>query len=146
MKKKFLSMLLSVAMVVTMFSGTIVNAAPEADSGSESLGMNVALKATADASYTNKYVNGPQAMNDGELATADAANTSWNSWGGGDEAHPVTTMLKWDVEHSLSSMRVIWWADNATLDSNANVTFPKSCKFQYIVAEGNPQVITGMVD
>ena len=43
-------------------------------------------------------------------------------------------------------MRVIWWADNATLESNANVTFPKSATLYYVDAEGNEQQITGMTN
>lgn len=94
MKRRVASILLSMAMVATMVPANLVMAAPNngeaavqstesEDEGSqeENLGMNVATRAKASASYTNKYSIDPAAMNDGKLATAEAS-TSWNSWGG----------------------------------------------------------------
>ena len=155
MKRRFLAGLLSAAMILTMTTVTPVGAAPEGSEeagvksaavlSDEELGTNIAPKATADASYTNVWSITPASMNDGELATSDPY-TSWNSWGGNDETYPVTTSLTWNAEQVITGMRVIWWADNAELQSNANVTFPKRCEVHYVDAEGNPQRITGMVN
>lgn len=153
MKKRIVAVLLSAAMIFTMAPISPVSAAPEGSDDSqpavqvdaENSGNNIALKATADASYTNIYSITPASMNDGELATSDPY-TSWNSWGTDDESYPVTTSLTWDSEQVITGMRVIWWADNATLESNANVTFPKSATLYYVDAEGNEQQITGMTN
>lgn len=153
MKKRIVAVLLSAAMIFTMAPVSPVSAAPEDGDNSvpavqvdaENPGNNIALKATADASYTNTYGISPASMNDGELATSDPYS-SWNSWGTDDESYPVTTSLTWDYEQVITGMRVIWWADNATLESNANVTFPKSATLYYVDAEGNEQQITGMTN
>ena len=155
MKKRILAGLLSAAMVVTLLPVSAVIAAPEDSDDSQSQvsvladaenpGVNIATRATADASYTNVWSITPASMNDGELATSDPY-TSWNSWGTNDEAYPVTTSLTWDAPQVISGMRVMWWADNAELTSNANVTFPKSCEVYYVDAEGNEQKITGMTN
>ena len=153
MKKRIVAVLLSAAMIFTMAPVSPVSAAPEDGDNSvpavqvdaENPGNNIALKATADASYTNTYGISPASMNDGELATNDPYS-SWNSWGTDDESYPVTTSLTWDYEQVITGMRVIWWADNATLESNANVTFPKSATLYYVDAEGNEQQITGMTN
>lgn len=153
MKKRIVAVLLSAAMIFTMAPVSPVSAAPEESDNSqpavqvdaENPGNNIALKATADASYTNTYGISTASMNDGELATSDPY-TSWNSWGTDDEHYPVTTSLKWDSEQVITGMRVIWWADNATLESNANVTFPKSATLYYVDEEGEAQQITGMTN
>ena len=155
MKKRILAGLLSAAMVVTLLPVSAVIAAPEDSNDSQSQvsvladaenpGVNIATRATANASYTNVWSITPASMNDGELAT-DVSYTSWNSWGTNDEAYPVTTSLTWDAPQVISGMRVMWWADNAELTSNANVTFPKSCEVYYVDAEGNEQKITGMTN
>lgn len=153
MKKRIVAVLLSAAMIFTMAPVSPVSAAPEDGDNSvpavqvdaENPGNNIALKATADASYTNTYGISTASMNDGELATSDPY-TSWNSWGTDDEHYPVTTSLKWDSEQVITGMRVIWWADNATLESNANVTFPKSATLYYVDEEGEAQQITGMTN
>lgn len=103
MKRRVASILLSMAMVATMVPANLVMAAPDngeaavqstesEDEGSqeENLGMNVATRAKASASYTNKYSIDPAAMNDGKLATAEAS-TSWNSWG---EAMQIIRLLQ----------------------------------------------------
>ena len=120
MKRRVASILLSMAMVATMVPANLVSAAPkteetavqstesqEEDSQEENLGMNVATRAKASASYTNRYYIDPASMNDGKLATSDSS-TSWNSWGGSDENYPVTTKLTWDSQYTLTGMRIIW--------------------------------------
>ena len=67
MKRRVASILLSMAMVATMVPANLVSAAPkteetavqstesqEEDSQEEHLGMNVATRAKASASYTNR--------------------------------------------------------------------------------------------
>ena len=153
-KKRVVASLLSAAMVLTMVP-MAVSAAPKDSDDSNGkvaaladdagLGTNIALKATADASYTNVWYISPSAMNDGQLATSDSS-TSWNSWGGSDENYPVNTSLKWDTDYIITGMRVIWWADYATLDAADKVTFPKSCELYYVDENGQEQKITGMTD
>ena len=63
MKKRIVAVLLSAAMIFTMAPVSPVSAAPEESDNSqpavqvdaENPGNNIALKATADASYTNTY-------------------------------------------------------------------------------------------
>ena len=113
MKKRIVAVLLSAAMIFTMAPVSPVSAAPEGGDDSvpavqvdaENPGNNIALKATADASYTNTYGISPASMNDGELATSDPYS-SWNSWGTDDESYPVTTSLTWDYEQVITGMRV----------------------------------------
>ena len=151
MKKRIVAVLLSAAMIFTMAPVSPVSAAPEESDNSqpavqvdaENPGNNIALKATADASYTNVYSITTASMNDGELAT-ESPYTSWNSYGMSEDT--VTTSLAWENEQVITGMRVIWWADNAELASNANVTFPKSATLYYVDAEGNEQQITGMTN
>lgn len=156
MRKRITAILLSAAMVLTMAPVIPASAAPEESKDTkeqqvstladeENLGTNIALKATAGASYTNTYGISPAAVNDGKLATAEPSS-SWNSWGASDENYPVTVSLSWDTERVVSGMRVIWWADNAELNSSANVTFPKRCEAYYVDADGKTQRITGMID
>ena len=111
MKKRIVAVLLSAALIFTMAPVSPVSAAPEGGDDSvpavqvdaENPGNNIALKATADASYTNIYGISPASMNDGELATSDPYS-SWNSWGTDDESYPVTTSLTWDyVNKSVRS-------------------------------------------
>ena len=151
--KRIAAGLLSAAMVLSMVpmsparaesqdSGTLYK---YLQAGEEDLGNNIALKATAGASYTNVWGISPDAMNDGKLATSDPYS-SWNSWGTDDSSYPVTTSLTWDTEQVITGMRVIWWADNATINANANVTFPKSAALYYVDSEGNEHQITGMTN
>lgn len=110
MKKGIVACLLSAAMVVTMLPVSPASAAPEDSEDSqgqvsvlaedEDLGNNIALQATADASYTNSYGISTASMNDGELATSDPY-TSWNSWGSAE--YPVTTSLKWNTDQVISA-------------------------------------------
>ncbi len=152
MKKRLLAMLLTVAMTVSMLPGTLVfaanesesKAAPAAEAEEESLGLNVAPDAEVTASYTNSYGGATSTVNNGEFATSDAY-TAWNTWGGGDD-YPKTIALTWDSARELNGMRVIWWADNATLAADNNVTFPKSCKVQYLNENGEWVAITGMTN
>ena len=115
MKKRIVAVLLSAAMIFTMAPVSPVSAAPEDGDNSvpavqvdaENPGNNIALKATADASYTNVYSITTASMNDGELAT-ESPYTSWNSYGMSEDT--VTTSLAWENEQVITGMRVIWWA------------------------------------
>ena len=70
MKKRIVAVLLSAAMIFTMAPVSPVSAAPEDGDNSvpavqvdaENPGNNIALKATADASYTNTYGISPASM------------------------------------------------------------------------------------
>ena len=78
MKKRIVAVLLSAAMIFTMAPVSPVSAAPEDGDNSvpavqvdaENPGNNIALKATADASYTNTYGISPASMNDGSWRQA----------------------------------------------------------------------------
>ena len=149
--------ILALAMCMTMvFSALPATALQAADNGGETvvreeavvtaateedLGENVAREAKAKASYTNTYGISPDAMNDGQFAT-EVPETSWNSWGAGADKYPVEVSLNWENEYELTGMRVMWWADNAQITSDANVTFPKSCYVEYLDGDGAWQRIS----
>ncbi len=131
MKRRIVALMMSLAMVFTMIPASAAQAegtgtseaAPTADEEQPS-GENIALKATASASYKNVYGGVDEKyMNDGELATGDTS-TVWNSWGTDD---PLWVALTWDSEQEISSMRVIWWAYN-----DGGVSFPKSAVVEYL--------------
>ena len=90
-------------------------------------GQNIARIAKPDAQYENTPVTN---VNNGKLATGDAG-TSWNTWNN-PNAYPTWVTLEWEDPYLLESMQVMYWADNATLTANGNVTFPKSCFAQYL--------------
>ena len=91
-------------------------------------GENIAQKATAEAEYTN---GGTSASNVNNGVLASGASTSWNTWNN-QGGYPTPIALKWEEPYEISSMRVMYWADNANLTANGNVTFPKSCDVQYL--------------
>lgn len=116
------------------------------DNASEEFGENIALKAEASADYSNNGSSTLKRINDGELATSDPYS-AWNTWkNAGDLQYPMPVTLTWDKEYDISAMRIIWWADNSTITSNDNVTFPKSCQLQYLDENGEWQTVTGMTD
>lgn len=157
MKRRIMALALSLSMVISAVPGTVIYAAEDAAGenlqktvsevkDAESLGDNVALTAKASAAYTNTTGSSVANINNGAMATEDPT-TTWNTWKNGDELeYPTPVMLTWDKEHTLSGMRVNWWADNANLTSTDNVTFPKSCQVQYLNADGEWVTITGMVN
>ena len=104
---------------------------------------NVALEATAVADYSNSGTSAAN-VNNGYLATT--SSTTWNTWKSGGATYPTPISLKWDRDYVLSGMKVVWWADNATVSGSEGVTFPKSCQVQYKDADGNWQTITGMTN
>ena len=139
MKKKVLAMALSLAMVFTMLPVTSV----KADEGSPSEETyvtagdacveNLARSATVTAGYTNE----PSAVEkivDGTLADSVPANT-WNScaWRGGDAleaaTYPMPVTLTWTEAQTISSMRVMWWADGTAVTSG--VVFPSAATIRY---------------
>ncbi|MEY8515806.1 beta-L-arabinofuranosidase domain-containing protein [Lachnospiraceae bacterium 29-84] len=89
-------------------------------------GENIAVKAKASADHANTPVSN---VNDGKLASGAA--TSWNTWNNGG-SYPTPVTLTWDEPYAIRNMKVMWWADNANLTANGNVTFPKSCQVQYL--------------
>ena len=120
MKRRVLAILLSASMLLTM-SPRISWAAEGAT------GTNLALTATASASYTNTYNKESEPrMNDGELAAADPA-TGWNSWGSPDTADKA--ILTWEEPQQISSARVMWWADGG------GVLWPASAYLEYLDGE-----------
>lgn len=107
---------------------------------------NVALKAIASAPYTNSYSGAVSVVNDGVLSTDDD-KTSWNTWCNDENlTYPMPLTMEWEVPYKLESMRIVWWADNATATSTGNVTFPKSCELQYLDGNGEWQTVTGMTN
>lgn len=91
-------------------------------------GENIALKAAASAEHENTPAKN---VNNGSLATGDPY-TSWNTWkSDGLLKYPTPVTLTWEEPYEISSMSVMWWADNAMLNAGGNVTFPKSCKAYY---------------
>ena len=145
MKRKVLALVLSLAMVFSMVPAANLQAA-EINAGDvsediaepavaaeaeEDLGTNVALNAQASAAHTNIYGNvSTKCINDGQMAGGNAA-TSWNCWGAEANLYPMPVTLTWKTMHSLSAMRVMWWAYN-----DGGVIFPSAAEVQYLDADG----------
>ncbi|WP_230399205.1 glycoside hydrolase family 127 protein [Novisyntrophococcus fermenticellae] len=120
--KRFMALVLA----ASMLSGSIFIAPVEAKAGIG--GSNIAPDAVASAEKENTPVKN---VNDGKLATSNPA-TSWNTWdGSGAAEYPTPVTLTWDEPMKLSSMEVMWWADNPTPTSSNNVTFPKAADLYY---------------
>ncbi len=136
MKRKVVAMILSMAMVFTMLPATNLRAEQgisaqsleKAISPTDGTMDNLARSATASAGYTNTYGISPEKINDGTLATSDSS-TSWNCWGAAENQYPMDVTLTWTEAKTVSSMRVMWWADGG------GVTFPSSAKVQYLDGE-----------
>ncbi len=146
-----MSVLLCAAMIATAFPATAHASPEEGTRGGEireaNYGVNVAAQAKAEASYTNSACGGTSYINDGTLA-GNTGFVTWNSFSfsGTDVTYPVTTSLRWEKDYILTGMRIMWWADNANLTADGNVTFPKSCKVKYLDSDGREQTVTGMTD
>jgi len=93
--------------------------------------INIAVEATAEASYANSGT-GLSKVNDGSLA-GEGGGTTWNTWkNAGDLQYPFPITLKWKRQRTLSSMRVMWWADGIHAgDAMDGVMYPKSCEAEY---------------
>lgn len=95
-------------------------------------GENIAPDAS---SVVAAHENTPASnVNDGALATSNAG-TSWNTWNN-SQGYPTPITLVWDDPYEISSMQVMWWADNPVLNYPGNVTFPKSCMVEYLTQDG----------
>ncbi len=95
-------------------------------------GLNIAPQATPMAEYSNTDTSVSN-VNDQKLG-GNSSNTSWNTWkngGGLDYPYPIT--LTWDEPYDFSSMRVMWWADDAEAGtaSGDGVLYPESCTVWY---------------
>ncbi|MBE5870496.1 MAG: hypothetical protein E7294_04460 [Lachnospiraceae bacterium] len=90
--------------------------------------VNLALTATATAGHTNVWGIKESSINDGALADANAA-TSWNCWDAKETDYPMPVTLTWDEAQTVSSMRVMWWADGG------GVAFPKKATLSYLDGE-----------
>ncbi len=102
---------------------------------------NIALAAKASATAENKPAC---CVNDGALATN--AGTAWDTWNA-QESYPLACTLTWDVPMVISSVKVMWWADNPNLTAEDNVTFPKSASLEYYDAIEDKWIpITGMTN
>ncbi len=142
MKKRFIAFFLSCALALSAIPLTGLGMS-DVQAEETAVGRNVALEATAVADYSNSGTSAAN-VNNGYLATT--SSTTWNTWKSGGTTYPTPISLRWDRDYVLSGMKVVWWADNATLSGTDHVTFPKSCQVQYKDAEGNWQTITGMTN
>lgn len=135
MKRKLLALALSLAMVFSVVPAQPLQAEeggtqmPLETGGTEELGENVALSAIADTPYSNSYASAPSAINDGVLAGAGGA---WNSWGAGASLYPMPVTLRWETDHTLKGMRIMWWADLDEEAPSAGVSFPASAEAEYL--------------
>ncbi len=142
MKKRILAMVLSMAMVFTMLPA----ASAKAEDGVTPASMerivsagdapveNLARSATAWAAGYNSWWNEEQQgsamsvkINDGALATRDGFS-SWNSYNASSE-YPMEVKLIWAEPQTMSSMRVMWWADGNV--ETAGVPWPSAARVQY---------------
>ncbi len=93
--------------------------------------INIAPLAHTTAISANKPV---ACINDGALA--EYAGTAWDTWNSQEE-YPIACVLTWDIPMMISSVRIMWWADNPHLSAGDNVTFPKSARLEYYDAIEN---------
>ncbi len=134
MKKKILAMVLSMAMVFTMLPVTSVRAdegAPNEETyvtAGDGCVDNLARSATAATEKTNHTL--ATCINNGVIGDA-----GWNSWGQMLEQETVWASLTWEQPQNISSMRVMWWADNVDGALDTGVRYPKSAKVQYLKGE-----------
>lgn len=131
MKKKILALALSLAMAVTMLPATSVRAdeivpkdtvetiVTAGDASAEPVD-NWARSATPSADRASDVAK----INDGSLV-------HWHCWAGEALTVPMNVTLTWEDEQTLSSMRVMWWADQISDAENYGVQFPSSAKVQY---------------
>lgn len=93
--------------------------------------VNIAGEATAEADYANSG-SGLSKVNDGQLGGSGSGST-WNTWKKeGNLTYPYPITLKWKHQRTLSSMKVMWWADDVHAgDDMDGVMFPKSCEAEY---------------
>ena len=103
------------------------------------VGSNIAPKAAVAVEYTGEGASAAN-INDGILA--ENGDTSWNTWKAeGDLEYPTPVTLEWENLHEISSMQVMWWADNE------KVQFPESCAVAYYDEKADEWVdVTDMVD
>ena len=107
---------------------------------------NIAGEATVEAGYSNSGSSTAN-VNDGKLAGNADTKSTWNTWKNeGDLRYPYPIVMKWPRQRTLSSLKVMWWADDVKAgDPMDGVMFPKSCEAEYW--DGSRWVkITGMID
>ncbi len=109
---------------------------------------NIAPDAEVKADYSNTDTSAAN-INDRKLAWHSSSAT-WNTWcKDGNKEYPYPVTMEWDRKQSLSSMKVMWWADDAEpgTSSGDGVLFPKSCRAEYYDEEqGAWKAIKGMTD
>ena len=145
MKKRILAMVLSMAMVFTMLPATSAKAEDGVSPASmerivspEDAPMdNLARSATAWAAHTNQYGAPETNMNDGTLAN-EYGSTSWNCYGAPADKFPMEVKLTWTEAQTMSSMRVMWWADGGGVPwlSGAKVQYLENGEFKDISSVG----------
>ncbi|MEE0420956.1 MAG: glycoside hydrolase family 127 protein [Lachnospiraceae bacterium] len=112
------------------------------------VGENIALKGQVEAEYSNNGTS-PSNVNDGKLAVG--ASTTWNTWKLNGYTYPCPITIKWDKEYEISSMKLMWWADDidgpGSSGGGDGVMFPKSCQVQYYDLSQKAWIdAAGMVD
>ncbi len=110
-------------------------------------GENVALNAVVNATFSNQDTS-TEKVNDNQLAT-DESSSTWNSWcKNANLEYPYPVTMEWDKLQELSSMKIMWWADDAKVgDPTDGVLFPESCTAEYYDEElGKWVAISGMVN
>ncbi len=109
---------------------------------------NIAPDAEVKADYSNTDTS-TNNVNDKKLAW-HSPKATWNTWcKDGNKEYPYPVTMEWDEKQSLSSMKVMWWADDAEpgTSSGDGVLFPKSCRAEYYDEEqGAWKAIKGMTD
>ena len=129
-KRRFLAGLLSAAMILTMTTVTRLARRQGQQAGVKSAAV---LSDEELGEHCSKSDGGRilhecgaslrRPWNDAGTCYVRPLIPAGTAGGGNDETYPVTTSLTWNAEQVITGMRVIWWADNAELQSNANVTF-----------------------
>lgn len=132
MKKKILALALSLAMAVTMLPVTSVRAddAAPADTGETIVTAGDASAEPVD-NWARSAVPSADRAAEGAARINDGSLVQWQCWTGAALTVPMNVTLTWDDEQTVSSMRVMWWADQISEQQNFGVQFPSSAKVQY---------------
>ncbi len=136
--KRSLSIVLIIAMLITLLPTSMVATAETGTSDPTVTGTDVALKATATANGEHPSWSIVAAnLNNGHEPTASSAPAgSWHDYGIASDDGTSWVQYDWDSEVTVDSMSVYWMNDGVWEDR-----IPKSTKVEYRDADGNWQMV-----
>ena len=124
--KRILSMLLALAMILSIMSLGVFAEEPAA---------NIATKATASSGTCASW-NKVAGVNDGVVPAQSQGDQagSYGSWGQNNACDPEMITLTWNTEVQLSGAGMFFCHDNGK-DNRTGIDFPVSYSFEYLDGE-----------